>query len=54
MIEFQKQLLSQDGNWVAAFWFEILCDIKAPNAGLFDKSGAMTEFGEQYTDAFRN
>ena len=54
MTEFQKQVLSQDDNWAAAFWFEMLYDIKAPNAGLFDKSGAMTEFGEQYTDAFRN
>ena len=54
MTEFQKQVLSQDASWAAAFWFEMLYDIKAPNAGLFDKSGLMTEFGSQYVDAYRD
>lgn len=54
MTEFRKQVLSQDDNWAAAFWFEMLYDIKAPNAGLFDKNGLMTAFGSDYADAFRN
>ena len=28
MTEFRKQVLSQDDNWAAAFWFEMLYDIK--------------------------
>ena len=54
MTEFQKQVLSQDPGWAAAFWFEMLYDTKAPNSGLFDKSGSITDFGSQYIDAFRN
>ncbi|HWU57012.1 MAG TPA: hypothetical protein VN175_15990 [Rhizomicrobium sp.] len=54
MTKFQSEVLAQDPNWAAAFWFEMLYDIKAPNAGLYDKDNQLTAFGVQYIDAFRN
>jgi len=52
MTTFQSEVLSQDLNWAAAFWFELLYDIKAPNVGLYDKDGQLTAFGSQYIAAF--
>jgi len=54
MTQFSNEVLSQDPNWAAAFWFEMLYDIKAPNAGLYDKDNQLTLFGAQYMDAFHN
>jgi len=52
MTKFQSEVLSQDPNWAAALWFELLYDIRAPNAGLYDKDGQLTSFGSQYIAAF--
>jgi hypothetical protein len=54
MMKFRSEVLSQDPNWAAAFWFEMLYDIKSSNAGLYDKDNQLTPFGAQYIDAFRN
>jgi hypothetical protein len=54
MAEFQKDVLSQDPNWAAAFWFEMLYDRHAPNAGLYDQSNQLTFFGSQYLADFHN
>lgn len=54
MAKFQSEVLSQDPNWAAAFWFEMLYDIKAPNAGLYDQSDQLTAFGARYLAAFHN
>ncbi|HKQ43987.1 MAG TPA: hypothetical protein VJS47_01205 [Rhizomicrobium sp.] len=54
MTTFQAQVLSRDPNWAAAFWFEMLYDPKAPNAGLFDRDGLVTKFGTQFIEVFRN
>jgi hypothetical protein len=54
MTTFQSQVLSRDPDWGAAFWFEMLYDSKAPNAGLFDKDGLVTKFGTQFIETFRN
>lgn len=53
MAQFQKDVLSQDPKWAGAFWFEMLYDIKAPNAGLYNKSDELTAFGVQYLKYFR-
>jgi hypothetical protein len=54
MTKFRSEVLSQDPNWAAAFWFEMLYDIKAPNVGLFDQDGQLTLFGSQYIASFRD
>jgi hypothetical protein len=54
MKEFQEEVLSQDPDWAGAFWFEMLYDVKAPNAGLYNKSDELTLFGSQYLETFRN
>ncbi|HKY19215.1 MAG TPA: hypothetical protein VJL82_09805 [Rhizomicrobium sp.] len=54
MTTFQAEVLSRDARWAGAFWFEMLYDIKAPNAGLYNKSDQLTAFGAQYLAAFRN
>jgi hypothetical protein len=52
MAEFQKDVLAQDPHWAAAFWFEMMYDSRAPNAGLYDKSDLLTDFGSQYRTYF--
>lgn len=52
MAEFQNDVLSQDPHWAAAFWFEMMYDTKAPNAGLYDKSDLLTAVGARYIDNF--
>jgi hypothetical protein len=54
MTQFEIEVLSRDPKWAGALWFEMLYDIKAPNAGLYDKSDLLTAFGSQYIAAFRN
>ena len=54
MAKFQSEVLSQDPNWAAAFWFEMLYDIKSPNAGLYDKDNQLTAFGAQYLGVFHD
>lgn len=53
MTFFDAKVVSQDPAWAGLTWFELLYDRKAPNAGLFDQSGAMTAFGSQYVKAFK-
>jgi hypothetical protein len=52
MTTFKTEVLSRDPKWAAAFWFEMLYDSKAPNVGLFNKSGQLTAFGTRYIAAF--
>ena len=54
MTKFQNEVLSQDSNWAAAFWFEMLYDIGMPNAGLYDQYDQLNARGSQYIAAFRN
>ena len=55
MTTFESDAVSQDNAWAGLTWFELLFDRKAPQAGLFDKSGTtLTLFGSQYTAAFKN
>jgi hypothetical protein len=54
MEKFKTEVLSKDSNWAAAFWFEMLYDRKAPNAGLYDKSDSLTVIGSRYLAAFRD
>jgi hypothetical protein len=54
MIKFRNDVLSRDPNWATAMWYEMLYDRRSPNAGLFDKNGALTAFGSQYLSAFGN
>jgi hypothetical protein len=54
MTKFQSEVLSQDPNWAAAFWFEMLYNISMPNAGLYDQYDQLNARGSQYIAAFRN
>ena len=54
MIKFRNDVLARDPNWAAAMWYEMLYDRRSPNAGLYDKSDALTAFGSQYLAAFGN
>ena len=54
MTKFQNEVLSRDPGWATALWYEMLYDRRAPNAGLYDKSDALTAFGTRYLAAFGN
>jgi len=47
---FQNRVTSQEENWAAFIWFEMLYDKAMPNAGLFDPTGRLTTAGAQYVD----
>jgi hypothetical protein len=49
---FKAQVFSRDPNWAGGTWFEMLYDARTPHAGLFDKTGALTPFGQDYISDF--
>ena len=52
---FRSKVVSQDPNWAALTWYQLLYDTKTPNAGLFDKTGkTLTEPGRHYVDEFND
>ena len=52
MKTFRTRVLAQDPAWAGFIWFEMLFDKAAPNAGLFDSTGALTYFGTRYVKEF--
>lgn len=52
---FQSNVVSQDANWAALTWYQLLYDKKTPNAGLFGQSGtSLTTVGTQYVNEFND
>ncbi|HWC62107.1 MAG TPA: cellulase family glycosylhydrolase [Rhizomicrobium sp.] len=49
---FKSQIFGRDPNWAGGTWFELLHDARVPNAGLFDKYGALTPLGALYIGDF--
>ncbi len=55
MKTFQANVVSQDANWAALTWYQLLYDKKTPNAGLFNQAGtALTTVGSQYVNEFND
>jgi hypothetical protein len=54
MVAFTQEVLSRDKGWAGAMWYQMLYDKRTPNAGLYNKSDMLTDFGVDYLQAFRN
>ena len=50
---FDNKLNVQSPDWAALTWFELQSDKPHPNAGLFDRAGALSAFGTFYIKAYK-